>query len=124
MDTTTRLIDQLFDLHHEPDPDRRRKLAADLLADDIAFHGVSATARGIDGILEVFKSDGEKLVRTSGVDQHDQWARVAWEARDPSGQAITLDDGSPYGGPAVFELADDGRIRLIVPFLGDVPEAT
>lgn len=119
------LIDRLFELHETLDEEHRSKLLGEVVADDVAFHGVSAQFSGIDQFGENFRSDvfGGRLVRTSAVDEHAGWIRNTWELRDADGTALTDEDGNVYGGLQVSEIDGDGRFRRIVPWIGVEPPA-
>jgi hypothetical protein len=59
---------------------------------------------------------GFRFRRLSGVDAHDEHVRFAWELANDAGEVAV-------GGIDVGELAQDGRLRRITGFFGDLPAA-
>lgn len=117
------LVDRLFELHRTTDDAQRAKLLSEIVTDDIEFRGVSAQFDGVDEFDAGFRADVMEavLVRTSGVEEHDNWLRNTWEAQDEDGAPVTDEDGTVYGGLQISEITDDGRFRRIVPWLGVEP---
>ena len=122
-DTTTipAVIDTYFEMWNEPDPARRAELVAQAWTEDgrhvdpladVAGH--AALAEYVAGVQEHYP--GHQLRRISGVDAHHDQLRYGWELVGADGTVVVtaLD---------VAELADDGRIRQVAAFFGDVPAA-
>jgi hypothetical protein len=59
---------------------------------------------------------GHRFVRTSAVDAHHDVVRFTWELVGPDGTVA-------FGGLDVGQLADDGRLRRISGFIGDLAAA-
>ncbi len=107
---------------NEPDAAARAQLLARSLTDDAElvdptsgrFTGRDAINDRIAGFSDRFP--GARLTLTSGVDEHNGFARYAW--------AITGADGSLIlEGIDVVERGDDERLRRVVMFFGPLPEA-
>jgi ketosteroid isomerase-like protein len=78
------------------------------------FQGRDAINERIAGFSERFP--GARLTLTSGVDEHNGFARYAW--------AIYAADGSLIlEGIDVVERDDDNRLRRVVMFFGPLPQA-
>lgn len=115
------VIDTYFEMWNEGDPDRRAELVAaawtedgrhvDPLA-DVSGHG--PLAEYVAGVQERFP--GHVLRRTSGVAAHHDQLRYTWELVGEDGTVVV-------GALDVAELAEDGRIRRVAAFFGDVPTA-
>lgn len=71
----------------------------------------TAVTATVDGYLEAY-SEPDRARR--GVDTHHGHLRFAWELVGPDGQVAVA-------GVDVGELAEDGRLRRIVGFFGDLP---
>jgi hypothetical protein len=107
---------------NEPDPAARARLLARSLSEDAElidpasgrFEGRDAINERIAGFSDRFP--GARLTLTSGVDEHNGFARYAW--------AINAADGSPVlEGIDVVERDDDNRLRRVVMFFGRLPQA-
>lgn len=57
-----------------------------------------------------------KIVLSSAIDRHNDFARYAWSVVDASGDPVMK-------GVNVVEFADDGRLKLIVLFDGSLTTA-
>jgi hypothetical protein len=105
---------------NEPDDHERRRLLKTALTDSAElvdprgrFQGRDAIAERICGFRDRFP--GARVDITSGVDEHNGFARYDWKIFGPDG-AMILD------GIDVCERADDGRLRRIVMFFGSLPK--
>jgi len=105
---------------NEPDQAARAELLAASLAEDAElvdpmsgrFTGRDAIDERIAGFGERFP--GARLTITSGIDEHNGFARYAWE--------LTAADGSlVLDGVDIVERDDDNRLRRIVMFFGPLP---
>jgi hypothetical protein len=108
---------------NEPDQEARSQLLERSLTEDAElidpttgrFEGRDAINERIAGFSERFP--GARLTLTSGVDEHNGFARYAW--------AINAADGSLIlEGIDVVERDDDKRLRRVVMFFGPLPRAT
>ena len=88
--------------------------------DAAEFHGLQIRLVGREQI-QAGPVGTSQLVRTSRVQQRGPWLRWEWEYRKPDSTPERAPDGSPYGGTGIGRVADDGRLDLIVPFLGTRP---
>jgi hypothetical protein len=117
----TILIDRYLDAYGEPDKARRDELIATVFAADGALIDPPLTGeghQGISGMAEAVQSQfaGHRFRRVSGVDEHHGYVRYAWELVGPDGSVAV-------GGMDVGELDGDGRLRRVVGFFGDLPQA-
>src|SRR5581483_9405197 len=119
MDTLTNTIDTYLDLLNEAEADRRAELAGQVWAADgrwvdppFEADGPAAIAETIGGVQAQFPD--HTFRRVSGIDAHHDLLRFAWELVAPDG-TVTV------AGIDVGQLSDDGRIRRITGFLGDLP---
>lgn len=107
---------------NEPDHAARAQLLAQALAEDAElvdptsgrFTGRAAINERIAGFGERFP--GARLTITSGVDEHNGYARYAW-AIHAADRSLMLE------GIDVVERDDDSRLRRVVMFFGPLPGA-
>ena len=115
----TATVDGYLSAWNEDDPARRAELIAQVWTEDGRLVDPPMTGDGRDGISAVAEAlheqyAGHRFRRASGVDAHHDRLRFAWELVGPDGAvAIT--------GLDVGELAEDGRLRRITGFFGDLP---
>ncbi len=76
--------------------------------------GYAALIEMVSGVQARFP--GQRFRRTSGVDTHHDQIRFGWELGEPGG-AVTV------AGVDVATLAEDGRLRRVTGFFGDLPPA-
>jgi len=118
---TADLIDTYFAMWRETEPSARSALIeraftiggrhVDPLVDATGYDELNEMVSGVHA-----QYPGFTLERTSGIDQHGDQLRFAWK--------IEQADGSPLvAGIDVGELAEDGRLRRIAGFWGDLPAA-
>lgn len=117
------LIDRLYELHAEPDRQRRRQGLERIVVEDVEFYGLQIQAFGVDELAESFHTpaDEGRLMRTTAVEEHSGWLRNGWQMQRPTGEAATSAEGEAYGGSQVSQLSPDGRLQRLIPFLGMSP---
>ena len=107
---------------NESDHAARAELLARSLAEDVElvdptggrFNGRDAINQRIAGFSERFP--GARLTLTSGIDEHNGFARYGW--------AVNAADGSVIlEGIDIVERDDDKRFRRVVMFFGPLPPA-
>lgn len=114
------LVDGFFEHHSVADPAERSRILEGVITDTAEFHGLQIHLVGREQI-QAGPVGTSRLVRTSRVQERDRWLRWEWEYRKPDGAPERTPDGSTYGGTGIGRVADDGRLELIVPFLGTRP---
>ena len=118
MNDITTTIDTHLEAYGETDPARRADLIAQVWLPDGELIDPPLEGKGHDGIgdmatavLEHFP--GHSFRRTSAVDEHHGFVRYGWE--------LVGGDGSvAIAGVDVVQL-EDGRIRRITGFFGELP---
>ena len=118
-DHITAVVDAYFAMWNEPDATRRARLIEQAWSDDAAYADPMLQAEGhaalgdmVAGVHAQFP--GYRFRRLSGVDAHHDHVRFAWELANDDGEVAA-------GGIDVGELAQDGRLRRITGFFGDLP---
>jgi hypothetical protein len=111
-------IDSGLEALAETDPARRAELIAAAWTPDATFVDPMFAATGHDEIAAVADAvvngyPGQRFVRTTEVDEHHGFIRYGWALVAPDG-AVTVT------GLDVAQLADDGRIRTVTGFFGDL----
>jgi hypothetical protein len=119
MPDVTTTVDTYLSAYGEPDADRRAQLIARAWADDARLIDPPLTGEGHGGISDMAQAvqqqfAGHRFRRTSGVDAHHDAVRFAWELVDADGRVALT-------GLDVGELADDGRLRRVTGFFGELP---
>jgi hypothetical protein len=76
------------------------------------FSGRDAIEQRLAGFGERFP--GARVDLTSGVDEHNGYARYSWTIVDREGDPI-------LAGIDVTQRGDDGRLELVVMFFGELP---
>ena len=115
----TAVVDTYIDMWNEEDGERRAELIRTAWADDCRYRDPLLEADGREGISEMVAGvhghyPGHRFRRTTGIDAHRDVARFGWELVAPSGDVFV-------GGIDVVTLADDGRIRTLTGFFGELP---
>jgi SnoaL-like domain len=112
-------IDAYLEGLTQTDAARRAELIRTAWADDGRFvdplfdvQGHAALDELAQGVIAQYP--GHTFRRTSGVDAHHNLARYTFEFVAPDGAIVIT-------GTDVGELGDDGRLRAITGFFGDVP---
>ena len=111
------LVDAFFRAHTADNDALRTALLDDAVTDDVEFHGLNVDLMGREAVFEMFRGVN-RLVRTTHVDVRGSWLRWGWEYQTEDGLAEADADGTPYAGMAIGQVAPDGRLKLVVPFLG------
>ena len=117
IDTT--VIDRYFEMWNTEDETARAAVVAEAWASDGRYRDPLLEADGHDELVAMVATvhahyPGQRFRRTSGVDVHHDVARFAWELAAPDG-AVTV------AGIDVAELGDDGKLRRITGFFGELP---
>lgn len=118
---TVELVDAYVAMWLEPDPSARLARIERAFAPDGRHVDPLADANGYDELNEMITNvhahyPGFTMERTSGIDQHGDQLRFAWQ--------VTAADGSlVVAGTDVGELGADGRLTRIAGFWGDLPAA-
>jgi hypothetical protein len=115
--TTT--VDTYLSAYGEPDATRRAELIGRAWAADGRLVDPPLAAEGHGGIGDMAAAMQERFTdyrfrRVSGIDEHHGQFRFAWELVGPDG-AVAV------SGMDVGELAEDGWLRRITGFFGDLP---
>lgn len=114
----TTIIDTCFDALVEADPARRAELVAAGWTPDATFVDPLFAATGHAEIAAIADAvvngyPGQRFVRTTEVDEHHGIIRYGW--------ALVAADGSiTVTGLDVAELAEDGRMRKVTGFFGEL----
>jgi hypothetical protein len=117
-DTLTSCIDLYIDMWNEEDAARRADLIAAAWTDDASYVDPLLAADGPDAISEMVATvhghyPGHRFRRRSDVDVHHDRVRFAWDLVAPDGAVFVA-------GIDVGEVAEDGRLRRITGFFGDL----
>jgi hypothetical protein len=118
MSNVTTTIDTYLSAWNETDPERRAKLIESAWADDGCLIDPPLTGEGHAGINDMsiaFHTHyaGHQFRRASAIDEHHGYLRFAWELVGPDGTVALT-------GLDVGELAEDGRLRRITGFFGEL----
>ena len=120
-ETLTTCIDQYIAMWNEEDATKRAALIDVAWAEDASYLDPLLEAEGHDGLSEMVANvhghyPGYRFRRRSGVDVHHDRVRFAWDLVKPDGEVFVA-------GIDIGELADDGRLRRITGFFGDLAPA-
>jgi hypothetical protein len=117
----TATVDAYIAMWNEADPAQRGELIERAWTSDgryldpvLAAEGAGALSEMVAGVHTRFP--GHRFTRVSGVDQHHDQVRFAWKLTAPDGSVAVA-------GIDIGELADDGRLRRITGFFGELPAA-
>ena len=121
MTDITNTVDTYLSAWSEPDPARRAELIASVWTEDGRLVDPPLSGEGHDGIsdmAEVLQQHyaGHRFRRTSGIDAHHDHLRFAWELVGPDGQVALT-------GLDVAQVTEDGRLRRVTGFFGELPAA-
>src|SRR5262245_1931171 len=119
MTELTQTIDGYLTAWTEPDGERRAQLIEQVWSPDGELVDPPLAAAGHDGISDMAAAmqqqfPGHHFRRVSEVDAHHDAFRFAWEL-------VGADGAVAIAGIDVGSTADDGRLRRIVGFFGDLP---
>jgi hypothetical protein len=112
-------IDTYFDAWNETDSDARRLLLERCLTVNVELIDPTGRFEGLDDLRDRIGAfheqlPGARVVKSSGVDEHNGIVRYGWDIVDPQGNTV-------MEGLDVAEQHDDGRLRRIVMFHGPLP---
>jgi hypothetical protein len=119
--TTDTIADAILAAWNERDAGRRAELVAAVWTEDGHLADPPLEGRGHEAIAGMAAAlqqqfDGHRFRRASAVDQHHGFFRYAWELVGPDGTVALT-------GLDVGELAEDGRVRRISGFFGELEPA-
>ena len=115
-------IDDYFAAWNEPETERQRTLLERSVMEDVELvHPAWGRSRGIDAVLagiDRYRSalPDTSIVLSSGLDSHNDVIRYAWNIVDRHGHRV-------MDGVDVVELDSEGRLKRILLFHGQLPEA-
>jgi hypothetical protein len=114
-------VEAYFDMWNQTDAAERAASIGRAWATDGTYLDPMLAAVGHDALSEMVAGvhsqfPGQRFRRTTGVDIHHDVVRFGWELAAPDG-TVTV------AGLDVGELADDGRLRRITGFFGELPDA-
>ena len=118
--STTTVIDTHLDAYTETDADRRRALIEQAWAVDGHLLDPPLTGEGHEGIFAAADAllsqfPGHAFRRASAVDEHHGTARYSWQLVGPEGDVVLT-------GLDVADLDQDGRLRRVVGFFGELED--
>jgi len=121
MNNLTTTVDGYLAAWNETDPDLRAKLIEEVWATDGCLIDPPLAAQGWAGIGDMAAAlqgqfPGHHFRRATGIDAHHNQLRFGWELVGP-------DDAVALSGLDVGETTDDGQLRRITGFFGDLPLA-
>ena len=129
MSTDRRSLDEALLAYAEawntPDEAKRRELLDKGLTDDCTYTDPAYEVRGKEELSDHIGRSlageaydglgaGARISLSSGADEHHGTFRFSWVLIDPKEQVL-------LEGMDFVELADDGRLRRITGFFGDLP---
>jgi hypothetical protein len=117
-DTATTTVDTYLAMWNEEDAARRAELITSAWSDDCRYADPLLEAAGHDGLSEMVAGvhrhyPGARFRRTSAVDGHHDEVRFGWEL-------VAADGSVVVAGIDIGRLADDGRLRSITGFFGEL----
>jgi hypothetical protein len=112
-------VDTYLAMWNEPDKARRAQLIAQAWAPDGSYLDPALAADGHEALSEMVaqvheRFPGYRFTRTSGIDEDNGRVRFAWQLGDGDGTVAVA-------GLDIGELADDGKLRRITGFFGELP---
>ena len=119
METTLTTIDTYLAALNETDAERRAQLVEQAWTPDATYVDPLQEAAGHAGLVDLAATvhagyPGHTFHRTTEIDGHHDLVRFGWELVAPDG-TLTV------AGIDVADLAEDGRIRSVRAFFGEVP---
>ena len=118
--TTEAVVDAYFAMWNEDDADARADLIQQAWVADGAYRDPLLAADGYHALSEMVETvhqhyPGQRFTRLTAIDEHNGFARFGWH--------LAAEDGTvTVGGIDIAELADDGRLRRITGFFGELAE--
>ena len=114
----TNTIDAYFEMWNSVDAAERRRLVERAWVPECRYADPALSASGYDEVVAMVDGvhghfPGHVFRRTSGVDAHGSHVRFAWSLVGPDGTVAVA-------GLDVGELAEDGRLRRITGFFGEL----
>ena len=112
-------VDAYFAMWNEPDPARRAEVIEQAWSPDGRYVDPLLEAQGHAALSEMVAAvhaqfPGHRFRRVSGIDAHHDELRFGWELVGPDG-ALTA------AGLDLGALAEDGRLRRVTGFFGELP---
>jgi SnoaL-like domain len=112
-------VDTYLAMWNETDPARRAVHIAQAWTEDGSYLDPVLEAEGHTALSEMVaqvheRFPGNRFRRLSGIDQHHDQLRFAWQLAAPDG-AVTV------AGVDIGVLAPDGRLQSITGFFGELP---
>ncbi len=104
---------------NEPDAQRRAELLEQAWAPDGRYQDPMLEADGHASLSDMVAGvhaqfPGQRFERLSGIDAHHDLLRFAWQLAAPGGDVTVA-------GIDVAEVGDDGKLRHITGFFGELP---
>ena len=121
MTNTTEIVDGYLSAYNERDRERRDALIEQVWAVDGLLIDPPLAGRGHGAISDMAKAmhehyAGHRFRRTSAIDAHHDHLRFAWELVGPDGEVALT-------GLDVAQVTEDGRLRRVTGFFGELPAA-
>jgi hypothetical protein len=119
MNHATETARRYLDSWNAADATERRRLLAQLWADDGRYADPMMSASGvsaIDGMIAAVqqKFPGYRFTPHGSVDSHGSYLRFSWALADAQGATLAR-------GTDVATLADDGRLQSVIGFIDQAP---
>ena len=120
MTDVTKTVDTYLAMWNETDPARRAEHIERAWAGDGRYVDPQLEAEGRAALTDMVAAvqarfPGHRFRRVSGIDNHHNQLRFAWELAAPNGSIVVA-------GIDVGEIASDGRLQRITGFFGALPE--
>jgi hypothetical protein len=115
----TEHIETYFEAWNESDGAARRALLERCMTADVELLDPTGRFRGLDSVGDRIggfqeSAPGARVVKSSGIDQHNGMVRYSWNIVDPEDNTVMV-------GLDVAEHEHDGRLRRVVMFFGPLP---
>lgn len=119
MSDVTETVDTYLAMWNEEDAAARARLIESAWSENGRYVDPVLEAEGHRALSDMVagvhaRFPGHRFARMSGVDAHHDQVRFGWQLAAPDG-TVTV------AGLDVGEVADDGRLRRITGFFGDIP---
>jgi len=119
MPDTDTTINAYIEMWNEPDPQRRRELAAQVVTEHASYLDPVMAGEGVDGIATMIGAAQQQFAGLTfalhtGPDVHHDRVRFSW--------SLAADGGDPVAiGTDFATVTDDGRMSAITGFLDLTP---